>query len=64
VISFLFGLVSVAAGLWSLWIWRAYVVLCLKGLLPLSLIFSGLAAILMGLENLSDFKRSSKKDHG
>jgi hypothetical protein len=48
-VSVLFGLLSVALGVWALWLWRVDVLNLLKGLLPLCLTLSGAIAIVMGI---------------
>ncbi len=47
-ISVLFGLASLGAGLWGLYVWRMEFVAFLKGFLPICLVFAGAVAVIMG----------------
>jgi hypothetical protein len=53
-LSTLFGIVSMTAGLWGMWIWRHEFVFFLKGFLPVSFVFAGLVAIIVGISSLKD----------
>lgn len=51
--SVLLGLVATALGFCGAWVWRVEFVDVLKGLLPVSLFFAGLFAVIAGLSSLS-----------
>lgn len=50
-LSALLGLLTIAVGFWGLFIWRSEFVLFLKGIVPSSLVFAGLVALIAGLGN-------------
>jgi hypothetical protein len=52
-LSAIFGLGAVALGLWGMWTWSVDLIHFLKGLLPISLFFAGIIAIIAGLSSLS-----------
>jgi hypothetical protein len=52
-LSAIFGLGAVALGLWGMWLWSVDLIHFLKGVLPISLFFAGIIAIIAGLSNLS-----------
>ncbi len=63
-ISLLFGLASAALGLSGLWIWRAEFLQFLKGVLPVSLLFAGVVAVLAGLSGVIAKHQAPKQDNG
>ena len=65
--SILLGLITFVAGSCVLWMWRDHVLVFLQGLLPLSLIFAGAVAVIMGCLSIGDRSKNrnaGKKDHG
>ena len=48
-LSAFFGVLAVLAGLWGIQTWFGDLVHFLKGIIPISLFFSGLIAIIAGL---------------
>lgn len=52
-LSVLMGLTCSMLGLWGLWTWRLEFIFLLKALLPISLVFAGIVAIIAGLANRS-----------
>ena len=52
-LSALFGLAAILLGLWGMWIWGIDLIHFLKGMIPISLFFAGLIAVIAGLSNLS-----------
>ena len=52
-LSAIFGLGAVVLGLWGMWTWGTDLVHFIKGMLPISLCFAGIIAIIAGLSNLS-----------
>jgi len=43
------GLLCILAGLWGMWCWRADLLFLMKGLVPVSLVFAGIVAMVAGL---------------
>jgi len=58
-LSFLFGLIAVLLGALGMRMWNAEWVSFLKGMIPMSLFFAGLIAIIAGFASLT-----SKPPHG
>ena len=48
-LSAVFGLLAVLLGLWGMFTWGSDLIHFLKGIIPISLFFSGLIAIVAGL---------------
>lgn len=63
-ISFLFGMVSIALGVWGVLVWHGEFITVLKGLLPVSLFFAGIVAVISGLAGSSGKPPVHPKDHG
>jgi hypothetical protein len=62
-ISTIFGLASVALGFWGICAWSSEFLIVLKGLVPVSLFFAGIVAVIVGLSRLSA-PPPPPKDHG
>lgn len=60
-VSIAFGVLAVLAGLYGMKIWSSETLHFLKGLLPISLFFAGLIAIIAGASRSST--RRAGKDH-
>ena len=52
-LSLFFGLLAILAGLWGMWNWSGDLIHFLKGMVPISLFFAGLIAIIAGMSSLS-----------
>ena len=61
-ISMLFGIVAAACGLWGIFTWWNELLLLLKGLLPISLFFSGIVALIVGVSRLNAPPPKTKDD--
>ena len=63
-ISMLFGVIAAALGVWGTFVWRNEFLAMAKGLLPISLFFSGVVAAIVGLSGLLSKLSPKPKDHG
>ena len=54
-LSVFFGIAAASLGLWGAWTWNVDLLHFLRGMLPVSLFFSGIIAVIFGLA------RSSRK---
>jgi len=64
VISALFGIIAMALGLWGTVVWRHEFLTMVRGLLPVSLFFAGLVAVITGLSGALAKPSSKPKGHG
>ncbi len=60
-LSFLFGLVAVLCGIWGMRVWNVELISFLRGMLPVSLFFVGILAIIIGFASFSTKPPSSHK---
>jgi hypothetical protein len=60
-LSILFGLIAVLAGLYGMRIWFPDLIHFFKGLLPVSLFFAGIVAIIAGMSGSAKPPTGSKK---
>ena len=63
-LSAIFGLGAVFLGLWGMHIWGVDVINFLKGMIPISLFFAGIIAIIAGFSNLSTKRPPSGSKKG
>jgi hypothetical protein len=56
-ISFIFGLLAMVLGAWGALVWRAELLMFLKGFLPISLFLSGVLAVIVGIASFSSSSR-------
>ena len=60
-LSTLFGVVAVLGGLWGMHLWFGDMVHFFKGMLPMSLFFAGIIAIIAGISSSSKPPSGPKK---
>jgi hypothetical protein len=59
-VSILFGILAVLGGLWGICNWSGDLIHFLKGLVPISLFFAGIIAIITGMSGPSKPSTSKK----
>ena len=56
-LSIVIGIVTLVLGLAGIWVWHTDFFVVLRGLIPLSLVFAGVVAIIAGFSSLGPRKR-------
>jgi hypothetical protein len=63
-LSAIFGLGAVVLGLWGMYTWGLDLIHFLKGMIPISMFFAGIIAIIAGFSSLSSKRPPSGSKKG